>query len=168
MKIIKLNSFILALGIPALLSVACHASGDKRSGKDNSLSLSPSFVGKKWQVEKITVSPSIDWDIDGVKDTDIYALLEPCDKDDTMILKESGNVVREGGVEKCDEYEDDQWEDGTWKYDAATDMLTFTKDGKPDVSKVIESNSQSLVLKHHFQSTKGEEHILTAVYRVKR
>ncbi|WP_433902840.1 hypothetical protein [Sphingobacterium puteale] len=161
MKIIRLNVFILSLGLLALLSGACQASGGDRPN-------STSFVGKKWQMEKFTVSPSIDWDLDGSKDTDIFALLEPCDKDDFLILREDGIVIREGGAEKCDEDEDLQWEDGTWKYDGATSMLTFLKEGKQEVSKVLKSNSESLILEHHFKSTKGEEHVLTAVYRVKR
>ncbi|MEZ0456966.1 hypothetical protein ACR78Z_01925 [Sphingobacterium thalpophilum] len=161
MKMIRLNVFILSLGLLALLSAACHASGGDRPH-------STSFVGKKWQMEKLTASPSIDWDIDGVKDTDIFALIDPCDKDDALMLREDGIVIREGGAEKCDEDEDEQWEDGTWKYDDATSMLTFSKEGKLDVSKVLESNSEKLVLEHHFKSTKGEEHVLTAVYRIKR
>ena len=158
---IRLNVLILSMGILALLNAACHASGDNRPS-------STSFVGKKWHMEKLTASPSIDWDVDGVKDTDIFALLEPCDKDDYLILREDGIVIRNGGAEKCDEDEDNQWEDGTWQYDAATGVLTFSMEGKLDESKVLESNSEKLILEYHFKSTKGEEHTLTAVYQVKR
>jgi len=160
MKYITSSATAFTLGALAILFEGCHTTADNKQGRS-------SFTGKEWQMQKLTVSPSIDWDLDGTKDTDIFELLESCDRDDLLLFREDGVVVRKGNEEKCDEDEDEQWDDGVWKYDASEAKLTLLNEGNAEVSKVLTSTSSTLVLEHRFRTTIGEEHAMIVEYRAR-
>lgn len=160
MKYIKLS--VVTRMIPVL--VVCSVNSQPNEGEGQGKF---SFTGKKWQMEKFMVAPAIDWDLDGTPDTDIFPLLEPCDRDDLLLFREDQKMIRFSGAEKCDEDEEPAKEDGTWKYNERTGMLTMAGDNKVEESKVLESSAKRLTLKHVFKSTRGTEHALTATYVVR-
>ena len=160
MKFIRLSAIMLMLSPMAILIGACHVAGGEKETQT-------SFIDKKWQMQKFTVSPSVDWDLDGKQDTDIFALLEPCDQDDLLLLRSDGVVIRFAEKKRCDEEEADQKEDGTWTLAGNNAKIIFHSNGKKDEAKVLESSSKKLVLEHRFTSTDGIDHKLTAEYHLK-
>jgi len=126
-----------------------------------------SFVGKNWKMVEFTVSPAIDWDLDGSDDKDIFSLLEPCDKDDFLLFRADQSLIRVGGEVKCDEDEEPEKDDGTWQFDERTKTLRMSKEGKTEESQLYDLTTDGMVLKHIFKSTDGKEHTLTAKYQVK-
>lgn len=159
MKAIKLVIPAAALGIIA---------GITSFETPESTNQSASFADKFWKVETITVSPAIDLDMDGKPDTDMKVMMEDCDKDDAEMFKSNNKIMKDGGEEKCDEEEEDIFESGTWKYDAAAKKITIKHHNteKPSTATVKEVSATRLVLTSTFTSNKGNHNII-AVYKVK-
>ncbi|MCH5686572.1 hypothetical protein LWM68_21335 [Niabella sp. W65] len=71
--------FVLA-AMAALIAVTCTDRG-------TAASTSTSFRDKSWKLVKLTVTPAIDWDLNGAADRDIFTLLDDCEQDDPLNLK---------------------------------------------------------------------------------
>ena len=147
--------FVLA-AMAALIAVTCTDRG-------TAAFTSTSFRDKSWKLVKLTVTPAIDWDLNGAPDRDIFTLLDDCEQDDLIEFKNDHSVVRNQGPLQCD---DDTLEKitGKWKYDTAQQAIVVTEDQKPTVFKIVEATAQSLTLHYPFESTGGQLHYMTAVY----
>ena len=150
---------VLLSSLSTILTSACQATG---SNKNNQIT----FVDKKWKLHTFTVNPSVDWDLNGTQDTDIFALLDPCDRDDFLMFRRDGVIIRFVGTEKCDEEDEDQLEDGTWTTEQ-NNTIVFRWEDHEDKAEIPESTADKLVLVHRFKSTDGITHKLTAEYQLK-
>lgn len=126
-----------------------------------------SFTDKPWQLKELTASPAVDWDMDGKPDRDIFALLEHCDRDDILLFRKDHRVIRGSGTEKCDDDEEESYEDGRWEYDEKRRMLILSEADKTEELQVAASGARSLTLLRKFTTTRGSAHTLTAVYVLK-
>ena len=56
----------------------------------------------QWKVISFTVTPPVDLDGDGDVDSDAYALMDACERDDYFIFKRDGKYEINEGATKCD------------------------------------------------------------------
>lgn len=159
----------IAMIIAALYTGFACQSGLSKNHFDNNDThpLDGSFTDKYWVLTDFKAEPGIDWDIDGEIETDILAKLDPCDKDDAIIFRNDNKIYRHLGSDKCDEEEEVEKENGTWKYMPSTKELTMTDDQqKARVYVVAATNANTLVLRHYLDGSDGR-HLLTATYKIK-
>ncbi|WP_162796029.1 hypothetical protein [Pedobacter nanyangensis] len=122
------------------------------------------FADKPWRLKTFTAAPAIDWDMDGKVETDIFSKIEDCEKDDLLILRKGGTVIRDTGNKLCEDQDAGKQEAGTWAYDAAAKRLTLTENGRSQAYTVAEASAGKLVLVYKWKTTKGKSHEITAVY----
>jgi hypothetical protein len=92
----KKNPFtrtLMAAFVILVLSVSCK--------KDPALSKKDMITGK-WKPIANTISPGVDWDFDGDIDTDIYSILDACEKDNFSLFNANGTGEENEGATKCD------------------------------------------------------------------
>jgi hypothetical protein len=103
MKTVK----FLAIALAAL--TMSFSACKKEDGKTEAPKVSGStlLTGKDWRISAITVtSPG--------GTIDIFATLDPCEKDDLMEFLANGNVVTKAGATKCDPTDPDTEPGGLW------------------------------------------------------
>jgi hypothetical protein len=150
--------FYFLIMMVVLLPLACTTSGA------NDIKQSGSFTNKPWKLQSLTVSPAIDWDVDGKKETDILAIMEDCEKDDLLLLRNDNTIVRNAGKVKCDEDDEQEKKTGNWSYDKAGKKLTIKEEKDAQVLTVVESSASRFVVTYTWKATSGTSHQLTAVY----
>ena len=94
MKKNALSSSILAATIVLSLFVSCK--------KDKDLSRKDMLTTGKWKTIAQTVSPAVDWDLDGDIDTDLYIIMDACLKDNYGVFRPDGTGEENEGSLKCD------------------------------------------------------------------
>ena len=55
-----------------------------------------------WHVSAYTVDPAIDFDGDGTEETNVYAVMDQCIKDDHTTFMANGSAQLDEGATKCD------------------------------------------------------------------
>jgi hypothetical protein len=83
--------------------------------KDKEQSRTDILTSGQWKITAFTLAPPRDWDLDGDLDSDIYPLLDACDKDNYMIFKSDGKLELNEGATKCDPL-DPQVEIQNWSF----------------------------------------------------
>lgn len=87
---------VCRLPVPAVLLIllfgGCSKNSDPEDGKDHK-SRTELLTAGSWKLNAWTISPGVDWDLDGEKENNIYALLAACEKDDVMTFKANGDVL---------------------------------------------------------------------------
>ncbi|WP_460683954.1 hypothetical protein [Niabella aquatica] len=122
------------------------------------------FIGKRMQLKALTVTPDVDWNIDGIPDKDIYALLEPCEKDDRLVLQSDHRVIRSSGKIKCEEDEEDFRVSGRWEYNEKKQTLILNEEDQVQEFKIVKYAAGRLTLSYRFTDTSNRLHLITAVY----
>jgi hypothetical protein len=104
-----------------------------------------SFVDKTWKLDAMTINPAIDWDEDGIPDTDILGLMDECDTDDLITLRKDGKTITNFGKVKCDPTEPNESPTGSWKFDAASKKMTLIHDeGEEEEWTVTQNDGNTL------------------------
>lgn len=85
------------LPIVIILLVLSCKKGDKSKTKMQLL------VNGNWHVTAYTVEPALDFNGDGVDETNAFAVMEPCVKDDHTTFYEDGTGQLDEGATKCDD-----------------------------------------------------------------
>jgi hypothetical protein len=93
-----------------------------------------------WHVSAYTVDPAIDWDGDGTDETNIYAIMDQCIKDDQTTFSANGTGELNEGAEKCDAG-DPQVVPLMWTFDDAETKLTVQ-----GVEYLIESLTENTIV----------------------
>lgn len=160
-------TFLFLLTIVSFtFNMSCGSSGENRD--EQPIKSSASFLNKPWQLKELSVNPSIDWDLDGKNDTDIFKFIDECEMDDSFLLRNDNVVVRNFGKIKCDDEEAEQTETGTWTNDKTSNKIVLKEEGKDQELTVVESSKNQLVLTYKWSATSGKEHTMTAVYNIKQ
>lgn len=150
--------FYALILLAMLLSLACIPSGTNDSKQ------SGSFTNKSWKLHSLTVSPAIDWDLDGKKETDILAIMEACERDDLILMRNDNTIVRNAGKLKCDEDDEQEKQTGSWSYNKVSKKLVLKEESDAQVLSVVESTGNKLVLTYSWKATNGTLHQMKAVY----
>ena len=95
--------------------------------KESSASKTEILTTGKWRVVAMTVSPAMDADGDGDLDTDLYVLVDACDKDDYSVFKTNGTIENNEGPTKCYP-QDPQIEISTWAFKSNETILEVDGD----------------------------------------
>src|SRR4051812_20106422 len=85
------------------------------SKDDKSPSRTEILTTGKWKISAINMTPPTDYDGDGIVDSDVYAYLETCDKDDYFIFMKDGKLEFNEGIMKCDPL-DPQTRTDSWSF----------------------------------------------------
>jgi len=75
--------------------LACKKDSETKSKKDL-------LTTGSWHVSAYTVDPAIDFDGDGTDETNVYAVMDQCIKDDHTTFFENGTAELDEGATKCD------------------------------------------------------------------
>ena len=94
MKKNKICSALLAASLLLFALSSCK--------KDKDPSRNEILTTGKWKVISSSISPASDWDGDGDLDTDLYGLLDACEKDNYTIFRTDGTLEENQGPDKCD------------------------------------------------------------------
>src|SRR5688500_8216772 len=70
--------------------------------KEKEQSRTDILTSGQWKIAAFTMTPPRDFDLDGDLDSDIYALLDACEKDNYFIFKSDGKLEFYEGATKCD------------------------------------------------------------------
>jgi hypothetical protein len=68
-----------------------------------------------WHVSAYTVDPAIDFDGDGTDETNVYAVMDQCIKDDHTTFMANGTAELDEGATRCNVY-DPQTTQLTWSF----------------------------------------------------
>lgn len=140
--------------LPILLTlfiVSCKK-GDKSKTKSELL------VNGSWHVTAYTVEPALDFDGDGVDETNAYAVMEPCVKDDRTTFNEDGTGELDEGPTKCDD-SDPQSVPLTWELSQNETELSVQR-----VSYLLESLSESQLVVKEIESISAVTYTHTVTF----
>jgi hypothetical protein len=93
----KKNSICSVLLAASLLPFALSS-----CKKDKEPSRNEMLTTGKWKVISSSISPATDWDGDGDPDSDLFGLMDSCEKDNYTIFRIEGTVEENQGPTKCD------------------------------------------------------------------
>jgi len=108
--------------------------------KDDDPSNTDKLTGKAWKVKSITVDPAISFG--GSSITDLYALLDDCEKDNTSTFNVDKTYLDDEGGSKCDTA-DAQTTSGTWAFNTNETVLTLDN---TDSYNVVQNDGNVLKL----------------------
>ena len=149
----KYTKHMLLFFVVIILSVGCKKDDDDSNGG------SAALIGT-WGITGLTVTPPIVFG--GVPITDIYLVLDPCEKDDTEAFNANGTYISDEGPTKCDPTDPQIIESGTWTLTSNNTVLTlYTSD--TTVTNVITLTSSDLELSYT-DDLFGTMHTFTATF----
>ncbi len=90
---------------------------------DKSKTRTELLTSGSWHVTAYTVDPAIDWDGDGTDESNIYAIMEQCIKDDYTTFTADGKGELDEGPTKCND-NDPQVTPLEWSFDQSEEQLT--------------------------------------------
>jgi len=134
MRTVTLASLILAL-----INFNCSKKDDP-SGKTNA-----ELILGDWIVTGLTFSPMYDYDGDGLKETNAFSKMEPCEKDNTVSFLAGGVWKNDEGETKCDPA-DLQTLTGVWELSA--NQTTLNIDG--DIAEIKFLSNTTLTIEQEF------------------
>lgn len=111
-------TILLATAMSVVFFTGCNDDDDDKSAAEM-------LVGT-WKVISQTIDPAADMGSGPI--TDMYSIMEACEKDDLTTFKSDGTFINDEGATKCDT-EDPQTEEGTWKLIDGDKKLVIDSDG---------------------------------------
>ncbi len=163
----SLRSLALATTLLAALTACKNDNNDPTPNPGNG----PTFVGKKWGIQAMTISPKVDLDGDGTLDENLLVLMPDCSKDDLVIFQSDKKVTNENGSARCDDDEPATEQTGTWEYQQAGNTLrvTDTEDGTAQDWKILESSGSTFKVQYTIDelTTAGQTYKATMTMKAK-
>lgn len=89
---------------------------------DKSKTRTELLTSGSWHVTAYTVDPAIDWDGDGTEESNIYAIMDECIKDDHTTFTADGKGELDEGATKCND-NDPQVTPLEWSFDQNEEQL---------------------------------------------
>jgi hypothetical protein len=155
----------LLLGVMALTLMMTGCKKDKEEIIPEGTA---SFVDKTWKLDAMTIDPAIDWDEDGVPDTDILGLMDECDIDDLITLRKDGKTITNFGKAKCDPTEPNEATTGSWAFDPVSKKMTLNHDeGDDEEWMVVQNDGNTLKMKGILPNVTPEYTITMTLKKVK-
>jgi hypothetical protein len=122
--------------------IACDEEKSPTSSDSDRKSL---IAASQWKLTAHTITPGVDYELDGHLITDLYGVSGACVHDDIHTFKADGKWSVDEGASKCDP-EDPQVEQGSWSMNAAQTEITLQSelDDSPTVFKIVSASSSQL------------------------
>jgi hypothetical protein len=102
------------------------------------------LTGKQWNLTSWISTPP--YEVEGQLISNIYTLLPVCAYDDFYVFNIDGSVVKDEGVEKCNEYAP-QTISGSWMINSGQTILKVTFDNDETNYMINEISDNFLILK---------------------
>lgn len=99
-----------------------------------------------WKMTANTVTPAIDYDGNGIKETNVFPVMPACEKDGTISFTTDMKVTEDEGPAKCDE-DDPQAVTTNWSLSVDNKVLTLEGDG---TREIVSITATTLILKIKF------------------
>lgn len=124
----------------ATLAISCNKKEDPAPNGIPQESPDELLTGKKWQMSGFSANPAIDWDGAGTYISDIFPLLDTCERIQIVFYTLAGHYFITEGDTSCQTYTSDTLVYGTWRFNTGKDSLTRMPEGgccsKPRAMKV--------------------------------
>jgi hypothetical protein len=88
--------------LPLCLGLVLFATTISCNKEKKELTKTEMLTSGQWHISAFTVSPAMDFDGDGIAESDVYAIYSSCDKDNYFIFRKDGKVEVNQGPTKCD------------------------------------------------------------------
>lgn len=150
-----MKNLLLSLGFIALFGACKKDSDDSKPAGDY-------LKAHKWATVSIKINPAYDWFGEGSKITDIFAILDDCDKDDLLEFAADGSYYTYYNTNKCSENEPEKSLDG--KYTLSTDQKQITRDELEYPATIKEISDSKLVLETYYTED-NVKYTLTETYK---
>ncbi len=135
--------------------------GEEEPVTPNNPSNTASLLIGTWVMSANTVAPAIDYDGDGTKETNVFPVMQACEKNNTMTFNTDMKVIEDEGPTKCDE-EDPQTVTTNWSLSVDNKILSLEGDG---TREIVSITATTLVLKIKFSAFgDGVEYTFTTTF----
>ena len=155
-NIIKWSTLILAM-------VIAFSSCKKDSDTAEIISTTPTeyLTAGSWKITAMTIDPGVDIG-NGILLTDVFSLLDACEKDDLMVFNTNGTITADEGVLKCNPDSPQTSNDGSWSLSSDNKTLTIipAADNSEDPTiqaTVITLNNAELVMSFESEGFAGDK-----------
>lgn len=112
-----------------------------------------------WKLTAMIYSPAYDYNLDGTPETDAFAVMQICEKDNIISFLDGGAWKNDEGPTKCNP-SDPQTLNGLWSL--ATDQTTLTADG--ETLKILQLDDSLLKVENKFTES-GINYTLTMTFQ---
>lgn len=111
------------------------------------------FTDKKWQLTNLTVTPALDWDLDGQPEKDIFPLLDVCEKKQQIYFGSDHSMVQSYPNESCTE-ESATLQKASWQYNEEGNIVVVNDPNESIIYKLSYADSGTISLLYNFEDTK--------------
>lgn len=111
-----------------------------------------------WVTTSVTISPALSFG--GTSITDLFSILDACDKDDVVIFTSGTNYSIEN-PQKCEASEPTIWESGTWTLSADKKTIRFVPTGDSPYELQIQELTESTLRGTVVEAINGVNYTLT-------
>lgn len=159
----KFNFFAIGLLIAGMLLTGCSDDDDSNNTPPPA-SREQLIVAKNWVLVALNVDPAIFNPQTQTQMSDLYPLVQPCERDNFTNFQNNGNYIVEEGATKCDPNDPNTVENGTytWNTDRTVVVLNPAQ-GSSYEFRVVTLTSTEMVV----EETLVEQNItytITATY----
>ena len=121
-----MKNYLLLLAVAASVSLSsCGNDDDEVTPKTKTELLTASG----WKATSLTVSPAIDFNMDGTPDSDLMQFVDACSKDDITTFKTDKTYTEDEGATKCDPADPQVFATGNWTFNGDETAVTLTETG---------------------------------------
>ena len=121
--------------LTSIFAITIITSCKKSESTTASKSKSEYLVASPWKQTSVTINPGIV--VGGVTITDLFLLMQACQKDDTRKFNTGGSGVMDEGVSKCDPT-DPQTTPFTWSLISSDSKLVMNDGSGADTTNVVQ------------------------------
>ena len=139
-----MKNYLLLLAVAASFSLT--SCGDDEDDVTPPKTKTELLTASGWKATSLTVSPAIDFDMDGTPDSDLMQFVDACSKDDVTTFKADKTYTEDEGATKCNAGDPQVFTNGTWTFNADETAVTTTENGatQSDTYNVAELTETTL------------------------
>jgi len=152
------------------LSAGLVLSGCGKDDDEKGPEVSPTkLTGKTWKLTAANLSPAFTDPESGVSYSDLYSVMEACERDNTVMYMAadanatSGVLMGDEGATKCDD-SDPQQEAGTWAFNENKTKLTQSQAGEDAITVDIIELSNTTMRQRYSDTFEGQTYTVVATF----
>lgn len=145
----------------SLAILMCNACSSDVENPITSLDPIEMIVDKNWTMTAMSVSPAMD--DGGNMITDVYAMMDACEQDDTFLFQMDGTMLRHPGAKLCTPDQDVTTE--RWTIDEDGQKIMLINDAQRTEMQLIQLSTAMMQME--FENPNHEGHLFVATYEIK-